>query len=100
MSINVKKITLTEQQSQNDGQIINNDYLGLVGSIEVQCNVRIGTLNMTIAQLKQLQSEQVLHLEQKTHEPVELILNNKVIAKGELMSHGDHFALQITEVTG
>lgn len=99
MNTNVKKISLTEQQSQNDGQIINNNYLGLVGNIEVQCSVRIGTLSMTIAQLKQLKAEQVLHLEQKTDEPVELVLNNKVIAKGELMSHGDHFALQITEVT-
>jgi len=99
MSISVKKITLTDQQSQNDGQIMNNNYLGLVDNIEVQCNIRIGSLSMTIAQLRQLKSEQVLHLDQKTNEPIELVLNDRVIAKGELMSYEDHFAIQITEVT-
>lgn len=99
MSISVKKITLTDQQSQNDGQIMNNNYLGLVDNIEVQCTIRIGSLNMTIAQLRQLKSEQVLHLNQKTNEPIELVLNDRVIAKGELMSYEEHFAIQITEVT-
>ena len=99
MSISVKKITLTDQQSQNDGQIMNNNYLGLVDNIEVQYTIRIGSLNMTIAQLRQLKSEQVLHLNQKTNEPIELVLNDRVIAKGELMSYEEHFAIQITEVT-
>lgn len=99
MSISVKKIVLAEQQSQIDGQVINKNYLGLVGNIQVQCSIRIGTLNMTIAELRQLKTGQALNLDQKTSEPVELVLNEQVIAKGELMSYEDKFAIQITEVT-
>lgn len=99
MSITVKKVNLSEHQPQPEGQLLNPNYLGLVGTIEVQCTIRIGTLNLTIAQLKELSTGQELHLEQKTHEPIEIILNNKVIARGELMSHDEHFAVQITEVT-
>ncbi|EHL30342.1 FliM/FliN family flagellar motor switch protein [Legionella drancourtii] len=99
MSITVKKVNLTEHPpQQTEGQFINKNYLGLVGDIEVQCTVRIGTLNLTIAELKELKSGQELHLEQKTHEPVEIVLNERVIARGELMSHEDHFAVQITEI--
>lgn len=98
MSMSVKKVVLAEQNSQNDGQVINNDYLGLVGTIEVQCSIRIGTLKMTIAELRQLKSGQALQLDQKTHEPVELVLNDRVIARGELMCCEDNFAIQITEV--
>ena len=99
MSITVKKINLGEHQPQQaEGQFINPNYLGLVGDIEVQCTVRIGTLNLTIAQLKDLKSGQKLQLDQKTQEPVEIVLNNRVIAYGELMSHEDHFAVQITEI--
>ena len=98
MNISVKKVALAEQHSQNDGQVINNNYLGLVGNIEVQCSIRIGTLKMTIAELKQLKSGQTLQLDQKTNEPVELLLNDRVIARGELMSYEDNFAIQITEV--
>ena len=77
MSITVKKVALAEQQSQADGQVINNNYLGLVGNIEVQCSIRVGTLNLTIAELRQLKSGQALHLNQKTNEPVELVLNDQ-----------------------
>jgi flagellar motor switch protein FliN/FliY len=99
MSITVKKIALTEQHSQTDGQILNDNYLGLVGNIEVQCSIRIGTLNLTIAKLRQLKLGQALNLDQKTNEPVELVLNDRVIAKGELMTYEDNFAIQITEVS-
>lgn len=98
MSITVKKVNLAEHQAQNEGQLLHKNYLGLVGDIEVQCTVRIGTLNLTIAELKELQSGQQLKLEQLTHEPVEIILNDRVIARGELMSHEEHFAVQITEL--
>ena len=99
MSITVKKITLSEQEPQAEGQLLNKNYLGLVGDIEVQCTVRIGTLNISIAQLKDLKSGQALRLDQKTNEPIEIILNERVIARGELMSQEDHFAVRITEIT-
>ncbi|MDI1352533.1 MAG: FliM/FliN family flagellar motor switch protein [bacterium] len=99
MSITIKKIALAEQQEQSNGKAINNNYLGLVGNIEVECTVRIGTLNLSINQLQELKVGQVLQLEQKTHEPIEIILNNKVIARGELMSFAEHFTVKITEVS-
>ncbi len=99
MSITVKKVNLKEHAPQSEeGQFINPNYLGLVGDIEVQCTVRIGTLNLSIAELKELKSGHELRLEQKTNEPVEILLNDRVIARGELMSHDDHFAVQITEI--
>jgi flagellar motor switch protein FliN/FliY len=98
MSITVKKIALAEQQSQEESGLTNHNYLGLVQNIEVQCTVRIGTLNLTIAQLKELKSGQVLPLAQKTNESVDILLQDKVIARGELMSHEEHFAIQVTEV--
>ncbi|MBL7479144.1 FliM/FliN family flagellar motor switch protein [Legionella bononiensis] len=98
MNTTVKKVVLAEHHSQPEAQTVNQNYLGLVGGIEVQCNIRIGTLTVTIAQLRELKSGQVMHLEQKTNEPVEVLLNDKVIAKGELMSYEDKFAVQITEV--
>jgi flagellar motor switch protein FliN/FliY len=99
MSITVKKVNLTEQAPQPlEGVLSTKNYLGLVGDIEVQCTVRIGTLNLSIGELKDLQPGQALCLDQKTHEPIEIILNDRVIARGELMSHEDQFAVQITEI--
>lgn len=98
MSNTIKKVVLAEQQSQTENSVSNKNYLGLVNNLEVQCTVRIGTLNLTIGQLRDVKLGQLLSLDQQTDAPVELLLNDKVIARGELMSHEQHFAVQITEV--
>ncbi len=101
MSITVKKIAICEQHPTADnGDFIAENNLGIVGDIEVSCLVRLGTLTMTIAELRQLRHGQILSLHQKTHEPVDILLNNQVIARGELMSSDERFAIQITEVAG
>lgn len=98
MTISVKKIALTEQNPVHDNQPLAANYSGLVGAIEVECQVRLGTIKMTIEQLRQLQEEQILPLLQKTNEPIDIILHNQVIARGDLVSVDGCFALQIVEV--
>lgn len=98
MTITVKKIGLSEQEAHNEGQIMHPNYLHLLNNVEVQCNVRIGSVSMTIDDLRQLKTGQLLQLQQQTSDALEVLLNDKVIAKGELMSHEDKFALRIIEV--
>ena len=100
MTITAKKIALLEQQPSANGQSISDNYLDLVGDIEVECLVRLGTLSLTINELRALKQGECLSLRQKTNEPVDILLNDQVIARGELMSYDDCFAIQITEVTG
>ena len=100
MTITAKKISLLEQQPIAGGKPVSENHLGLVGNVEVECLVRLGTLTLTINELRQLKQGEQLSLTQKTHEPVDIVLNNQVIARGELMSCEDCFAIQITEVTG
>lgn len=99
MSITLKKIALHEHPIQEPGPAINPNYLSVVGNITVQLSVRIGTLNLTIGELRQLKIGQSLVLSQKTDEPIALVLNDQIIAQGELMSHEDQFALRITTVS-
>lgn len=98
MTISVKKIALTEQQSPATHQPLTENYSGLVGAVEVECQVRLGTIKMTIAELRQLKEEQVLPLLQKTNEPIDIILHEQVIARGDLVAVEGYFAVQITEV--
>ena len=98
MSITLKKIALAKQPPAPNGPLVNENYLGMIGGVEVACFVRLGTLTLTIAELRQLKQGQTLSLQQQTNEPIEIILNNQVIARGELMCCDDHFAVQITDV--
>ncbi|WP_028388028.1 FliM/FliN family flagellar motor switch protein [Legionella fairfieldensis] len=102
MSITVKKIALPEQIKQEtpieENRPLVDNYLNLVGAVEVECQIRVGTLTLTIAELSQLKQGQILPLHQKTHEPIDIVLNNQIIAHGELMAAEDHFAIRITEI--
>ncbi len=100
MTITAKKIALLDQQPSTNGSPVSENYLNLVGDIEVECLIRLGTLTLTINELRQLKQGEQLSLDQKTHEPVDIVLNNQVIARGALMSCEDCFAIQITEITG
>ena len=99
MTISVQKISLPKLEEQTEKfPLLNENYLGIVGDLEVECQVQLGTLLTTIDGLRQLTSGQILALNQKTNEPIDILLNNQVIARGELMSCDDYFALLITEV--
>lgn len=98
MTIIVKKIALSEQAEAREEKRVTENCLELISSVEVECLVRLGTLTLTIAQLRDLKHGQTLVLEQKTHEPVDLLINNQVIARGELMCCDENFAIKITEV--
>ena len=100
MSVNIKKIALSEHAELPEEQLTVDKNLNFIANLEVQCVVRLGTLTLTIAELHQLKQGQTLELAQKTYEPVDLLLNNQIIARGDLMSCEEHFAIQITEICG
>ncbi len=102
MSITVKKIALSQQQPPPEGEgalLVNDNYLSIIASMEIECQVRLGSLTLTIEEFRQLKQGQILPLAQKTHEPIDVLVNNQVIARGELMSAGDCFAILITEIS-
>ncbi len=98
MTTIAKKIVLSEQQAQDEGKLVRDNYSTIIANLEVECQVRLGTVTMNIAELNQLKQGQILPLSQKTHEPVDILLNNQLIARGNLMSIEDCFAIQVTEI--
>jgi flagellar motor switch protein FliN/FliY len=99
MTLIAKKIALSPHQpSAAEDLPILTQTLNLISNVEIKCHVRIGTLTLTIAELQDLKQNQVLSLAQKTDEPVDVLVNQHVVARGELMSCEDYFAIQITEV--
>ena len=72
MTITVKKIALAEQIDSVEGELISENYLGLIADVTVACSVRVGTLNISIGDLHQLKQGKTFVLDQKTPEPVDL----------------------------
>lgn len=98
MTLTIKKIALPELHPTLDETRVIANPLSLVGGVEMTCWVRIGTVSMTITELGQLKQGQIISLDQHLHEPVDIMVNQHVIARGKLMCCDDYFAVKIMDV--
>jgi flagellar motor switch protein FliN/FliY len=72
--------------------------LSLVLDVPVELAVEIGRTTMTIRQTMALAPGSVVILDRMAGEPVDLLVNGKRIARGEVVAIDEEFGLRITEV--
>jgi flagellar motor switch protein FliN/FliY len=72
--------------------------LDLVEDVKVRLTVSVGGAQVTIRELYAMKEGSVLALDKATGEAIDLLLDGKPVARGELMVAGDHFAVRITEI--
>ena len=72
--------------------------LSLVLDVPVELAVEIGRTTMTIRQTMALAPGSVIALNKMAGEPVDLLVNGKRIARGEVVAIDEEFGLRITEV--
>ena len=68
--------------------------------VPVELAVEIGRTRMTIGQTLELRPGSVVSLNRLAGEPVDLLINGKPIARGEVVVIDEEFGLRVTEVIG
>ena len=66
--------------------------------VPVELAVEIGRTRMTIGQTLELRPGSVVSLNRLAGEPVDLLVNGKPIARGEVVVIDEEFGLRVTEV--
>ena len=74
--------------------------LNLVLDVPVELAVEIGRTTMTIRETMALVPGSVVVLNRMAGEPVDLLVNGRRVARGEVVAIDEEFGLRITEVTG
>jgi flagellar motor switch protein FliN len=74
------------------------DRKALIGHVEVTCEAVLGSGTLTIAQLEKLAAGDVVPLDRSPADPVEVRINGKIIARGEIVTLDNRFAVRLTEV--
>ncbi len=72
--------------------------LDAVADIPVQISVVLGKATMQVSQLLKLGRGAVMELERKVGEPVDIYVNNRLVAKGEVVVVEDRIGVTMTEV--
>lgn len=66
--------------------------------VKTTLQVCVGSATLTVGELLGAQEQQVLQLDRDIHQPVDLLLEGHVVARGQLVAVGDRFAVRITEL--
>jgi flagellar motor switch protein FliN/FliY len=73
--------------------------LEMVMDVELNVTLRFGQRQLTLREVLELTSGSVVELDRQVDEPVELLLDGLVIAKGEAVVVDGNYGLRVTEVT-
>lgn len=77
-----------------------NQNLDLILDIKVGLSVEIGRNQIPIKDVLELGPGSVLELDKLAGEPVDILVNNAMIAKGEVVVINENFGVRITEIIG
>jgi flagellar motor switch protein FliN/FliY len=72
--------------------------LGPLREVPVELAVEIGRTSMTIGETLDLGPGSIVTLDRLAGEPVDLLVNGRVIARGEVVVIDEEFGLRITEI--
>jgi flagellar motor switch protein FliN/FliY len=73
--------------------------LDLLLNVDLNLTLRFGQRTLTLREIMDLSSGSIIELDRQVQEPADLLLGNKLIAKGEVVIVDGNYGLRITEVS-
>lgn len=76
-----------------------NAFRRSIYSVPVTVTISIGSKRLSVSEILELQPESIVPLTSRIDDPVDLTIDNRLIAKGELVDMGDgQIAVKIIEI--
>lgn len=77
---------------------VNQDNLGLILDVPLQVSVELGKAKKTIKEILELGPGSVIELDRLAGEPVDMIVNGKLVAKCEVVVINETFGIRVTDI--
>ena len=75
-----------------------NVTLGQLLDVPVQVTVEVGRVRMSLGELVKLAPGSLVELEREAHEPADILVKGKTVARGEIVTIDDSYGVRITSV--
>lgn len=72
--------------------------LGLIMDIPLKVTVELGRTKMVVSELLNLGQGSVIELSKLAGEPLEVLVNNKLVARGEAVVVNEKFGVRLTDI--
>jgi flagellar motor switch protein FliN len=86
------------QASTPSGSALLVSHFNPLHAVRTRLQVCVGDIELTVGELLAAKEHQVLLLNRAVDEPIELLLEGKVVARGQLVAVDGHFGVRITEL--
>ena len=87
-----------EQLLPFDGDPASDTDIGLLLEVPLSISVELGRTSLTIRELLALGQGSILSLDRHAGEPVDVLVNGKRLARGEVVVIDEDFGIRVTEV--
>jgi len=94
----------TNQESLEDQKILeaasvdDNPNLDVILNIPVQVSLELGKAKMDLRELLQLGQGSVVELERMVDEPLDVLVNGALVARGEVVVVDNKFGIRLTDI--
>lgn len=79
-------------------QTPDNEKLRALENIEVEMSIEVGRAEITISELLRLNEGSVVELDRLAGEPLDILVNGTMIAKGEIVMVGERYGIRFTDI--
>jgi flagellar motor switch protein FliN/FliY len=73
--------------------------LGVLMDMPVKVTVEVGRIAITLGELCRLGPGALLKLDREAHQPADILVNGKVVARGEIVTVNESYGVRITDVS-
>lgn len=89
-------IVIEEPQQKSEADLAVG--MSLLFDIELEATLQFGSREMPLREILELGPGDVVELDRHVSEPVDLVVGDRIVARGEVVVASGNFALRITEV--
>ena len=69
-----------------------------LSGVPIPVTVQLGRVRLTLGELCRLKAGALLELDRESHEPADILVNGKVVARGEVVTIDQSYGVRITSV--
>tara|TARA_B100000242_G_C43047754_1_gene489180 strand:- start:959 stop:1327 length:369 start_codon:yes stop_codon:yes gene_type:complete len=91
-----EQMETSDKATSPENSAVNN--LRVLENIDVRLTVEVGNTEIKIRDLLRLNEGSVVELDRLAGEPLDILANGTMIAKGEVVMVGERFGIRLTEV--
>ena len=95
-----KKEVLPKETPREPEPVAAVDNVDLLDDLRLMFSVELGRTSKRVQEVLDLGEQSLIELDRMVGDPVNVLLNGKLFARGEVVTVREHFGVKITEVLG